>query len=177
MNVVSVIPSEDWSDQVGWINITLVRNGKVIRKINFEGHPLLLNVESNGDFNEIRVEFLSGDVMLRSDFKKNYILQKVAMFAGYSKLDIHIHSVKGHHERETMYFPECNSDSDDDDDYDDEPEYAGYASIKFSDTEIEDDVEYVMIKLRNPKYNNSSDEESEVEGEPEVKKTKLEVLV
>lgn len=140
--------AEKWKEEVGWIFITLLRNGRPVRKVNFDGKPLRLEVKSNANFDRIEVEFLSGRAMLYSGFSKEKILEKVNLFSKYSLLDFHIYFDTGRSELEHMHesFPVDDEWGEPDDrsfidltDYEEfETEDVRYVSVEFSNSYSDD---------------------------------------
>lgn len=156
MNPVSDVVAESssykWEDEVGWIFINLFKDGKIVRKIDYDSKPLKLEVKSKRDFNGIGFEFLDGKSMTFSGFPVEEIRQRVEAFYKYDKLDFYLYDSDGNFVRYSNWLVD-----DDEDEVDHEP-------FDFEDCD-EIDVDYVVIKFRNPKYIVSSDEESDEEEE------------
>lgn len=152
---VSFVSSQEdwqysWEEQIGWIFINLFSKGKIVGKREFNGNPLKLRIESNSNFDKIELEFLDGRAMLNSGMSMGKVLHKVGLFSKFSKLDVIAFTKDGYHEHASFNII---------DDWDDEDRPC--CSLEDFCEFDKEDVDYVMVKFRNPKYDNSSDEEEE----------------
>lgn len=72
-------------NKLGGIFLVLTKNGKILKKIDYDGKPLSLDVKSNGGFNKIYVELFTCSAMKQSRLRTS--CEKVNTFAKYDRIN------------------------------------------------------------------------------------------
>jgi hypothetical protein len=167
LNVKGVSREEDGNASVSWIFINLWQEGHIIRKINYDGERLELEVYKNC-IDRIEFEFLKANAMLNSGISATRIDQKLKTFSKYKELEVDVYGEGGCLAYETM----CFSDNWDEENrpHIDVNSYFGVKYVKISLKDPEDDSDYEPTSDSDEEEREDSDEDNL---QPEAKRIRI----